>query len=72
MLGQKLNSFKSLAGKFGIAFVFNDVNYDICSYLEIKRPVLYFFFSFILPYFRFFKLLVSYQNIFFKQKKLFS
>jgi len=48
MLGQKLNSFKSLAGKLGIA-CFYDVNNDICSDLEIKIPVL-FFFSFLLIY----------------------
>jgi len=44
MLGQK-----SLSGKLGIAFVFYDVNNDICSDLEIKTPVL-FFFSFLLSY----------------------
>jgi len=46
MLGQK-----SLSGKLGIAFVFYDVNNDICSDLEIKTPVLFFFHFFYLTVF---------------------
>jgi len=41
--------FRNFIGKLGIAFVFYDVNNDICSDLEIKTPVL-FFFSFLLSY----------------------
>jgi len=48
-VGTKIKIFKSLAGKLGIALVFDDVNNDISSDLEIKTPVL-FFFSFLLIY----------------------
>ena len=43
--------FRNFIGKSGIAFVFYDVNNDICSDLEIKTPVLFFFHFFYLTVF---------------------
>jgi len=43
--------FRNFIGKLGIAFVFYDVNNDICSALEMKTPALFFFHFFYLTVF---------------------
>jgi len=43
--------FRNFIGKLEIAFVFYDVNNDICSDLEMKTPALFFFHFFYLTVF---------------------